>query len=218
MRILVVDDHQLFIDGIRHIITSLDKDIEILEATSADHARQHLDASSELDLVLLDLRLPDIDGLQVLERLKAERPEVCVVILTSYGSLGNWGRLINYGTLTNHGILTSYGQPHDVTDRVLRHVGVAVEVAGIQIGAEAFELVHFGIARAIGADHRNAALQKGTGEVQPGAPADAGDQDRIAAHGLRNSARVWMLSMKHPPSAVVLVCELPSITPRDFTQ
>ena len=45
-----------------------------------------------------------------------------------------------------------------------------------------------------------------------------GDECCVCFQGLRNSARVWMFSMKQPPSAVVLVCELLSITPRDFTQ
>ena len=82
MRILVVDDHQLFIDGIRHIITSLDKDIEILEATSADHARQHLDASSELDLVLLDLHMPGLGGRSIMQHHRVQNDCLPIVIIS----------------------------------------------------------------------------------------------------------------------------------------
>jgi hypothetical protein len=41
---------------------------------------------------------------------------------------------------------------------------------------------------------------------------------RHGYHGFRNSARVWMFSRKQPPNAVVLVWELLSLVPRDFTQ
>jgi len=67
MRILIVDDHQLFIDGIRHITNSLDKAIDILEATSADLARQYLENSTELDLVLLDLHMPGLGGKSIMQ-------------------------------------------------------------------------------------------------------------------------------------------------------
>jgi DNA-binding NarL/FixJ family response regulator len=82
MRILIVDDHQLFIDGIRHIITSLDKDIEILEATSANLAMQHLEASTDLDLVLLDLHLPGLGGRAIMQHPHIQEACLPVVIIS----------------------------------------------------------------------------------------------------------------------------------------
>ena len=82
MRILIVDDHQLFIDGIRYILTSLVKDIEILEATSADHARQQLDASLELDLVLLDLHMPGLGGRSIMQHPRIQKACLPVVIIS----------------------------------------------------------------------------------------------------------------------------------------
>ena len=58
-------------------------------------------------------------------------------------------------------------------------------------------------------------------ELYPNPATDAGDQDGIfhcRIYSIRNSARVWMFSRKQPPRAVVLVWELASMTPRDFTQ
>ena len=68
------------------------------------------------------------------------------------------------------------------------------------------------------ANHRNSPVQEGQGKVQADAFTDSRDEDGLHAHGFRNSARVWMFSLKQPPRAVVLVWELVSITPRDLTQ
>ena len=67
--------------------------------------------------------------------------------------------------------------------------------------------------------------QEGPRKVQANSLSMPRDQDGILVllegvlvHGLRNSARVWMFSLKQPPRAVVLVWEFVSITPRDLTQ
>jgi len=57
-----------------------------------------------------------------------------------------------------------------------------------------------------------------TDTVQANTLCNPRDEDRVLVHGFRNSARVWMFSLKQPPRAVVLVWELVSITPRDLTQ
>ena len=75
-----------------------------------------------------------------------------------------------------------------------------------------------GVVGPVGGDDRVTARDEGLDQVQAEPLRRAGHQDRVAFHGLRNSARVWMLSRKQPPSAVVLVFELVSITPRDLTQ
>ena len=82
MRILIVDDHQLFIDGIRHIIASLDEGIEILEATSADQAWQHLEACVDLDLVLLDLHMPGLGGQLIMQHPHIQDACLPIVIIS----------------------------------------------------------------------------------------------------------------------------------------
>ncbi len=67
MRILIIDDHQLFIDGIRHILNTLDDDVDIIEATSAADAIHYMVSISDLDLVLLDLHIPGLDGRSILQ-------------------------------------------------------------------------------------------------------------------------------------------------------
>ena len=65
--ILVVDDDEGLRESFRLI---LDDDYEILEATDGPRALDVV-RSAHVDLVLLDIRLPGMDGVEVLERLKA---------------------------------------------------------------------------------------------------------------------------------------------------
>jgi DNA-binding NarL/FixJ family response regulator len=80
VKIFVADDHSLFRDGV----------ISLLEAGGYEVIGQAGDGRSALekillihpDLVLLDINMPEMDGLQVLKRVKSAHPEILVVILT----------------------------------------------------------------------------------------------------------------------------------------
>ena len=82
IRILVVDDHAVVRSGLRQLFK--DTEIEIVaEATSGSEA---LTAASrdDVDLVLLDIRMPDGDGLNALGRIKLDHPDVPVLIFSAY--------------------------------------------------------------------------------------------------------------------------------------
>ncbi len=82
--ILLVDDE----DTIRLFLekTLRDEGYEALTAATGEEALET--AMNELpDLMLLDLKLPDINGIEVLKRLKEEIPEVCVIMLTAFGDI-----------------------------------------------------------------------------------------------------------------------------------
>jgi DNA-binding NarL/FixJ family response regulator len=83
VKILVCDDHALFRDGLARVLVDLDPEAELLEADSAAEALKRVAAHPELDLVLLDLQLPDADGLSVLEQVGERFPVVPVVVVSS---------------------------------------------------------------------------------------------------------------------------------------
>lgn len=83
MKLLVCDDHALFREGLGFVLRQLDAEAEVLEAVDADQAFAQVAAQPELDLVLLDLGLPGVDGLEALRRLRAEHPEVPVAIVSA---------------------------------------------------------------------------------------------------------------------------------------
>lgn len=82
MKILIVDDHALFREGLRHVLLQLDKDGEILEAGQCDEAFKLTGAHPDIDLVLLDLSLPGMDGLAGLATFREQFPDVPVVVMS----------------------------------------------------------------------------------------------------------------------------------------
>ena len=84
MHILVADDHNLVRDGLKPFLYELDPDAVILDAANFDEALAHAKANDALGLVLLDLRMPGMNGLQGVEIMRKTRPGVPVVILSGH--------------------------------------------------------------------------------------------------------------------------------------
>jgi DNA-binding NarL/FixJ family response regulator len=82
VHILIVDDHPLFIDGIRYFVNLLDDDVEIMEATSVDEAVRKLDSGAPLDLLLLDLHMPGLDGLSIMQHKRVRNTCLPVIIIS----------------------------------------------------------------------------------------------------------------------------------------
>lgn len=83
MKILVADDHALIREAFRHLLTELEGDMVVLEAGDCDSACRLIAQHPDLDLVLLDLRLPGAGGLATLEKLRTEYPTLPVVVVSA---------------------------------------------------------------------------------------------------------------------------------------
>lgn len=82
-RILIIDDNVDLADNLREILE--DEGLEVLVAYGGSHALEVLSAET-VDLVLSDLKMPDLDGVEVLRYLKARWPALPVVIMTAFAS------------------------------------------------------------------------------------------------------------------------------------
>lgn len=82
--ILIVDDEK----NIRMTVSEAlaEMDVRIDTAVNGEEALTKL-RENDFGLVLLDLRMPGIDGMEVLERLRRERPEIRIVIITAHGTV-----------------------------------------------------------------------------------------------------------------------------------
>jgi DNA-binding NarL/FixJ family response regulator len=83
MKILLVDDHPLFREGLAELLKGLDPEVQPLQAGDANAAMRQIKLHSDIDLVLLDLHMPGRTGLDLLGELKKEVPSVPVVVLSS---------------------------------------------------------------------------------------------------------------------------------------
>jgi DNA-binding NarL/FixJ family response regulator len=81
MRVLIADDHPLILAGIKHSLEEADG-FDVVAETNNGSQVLPLVSQTKPDLALLDMRMPGMDGLTCLDRIRARHPEVKVVILS----------------------------------------------------------------------------------------------------------------------------------------
>jgi DNA-binding NarL/FixJ family response regulator len=83
INVLIVDDHPIMREGLRKL---LEEEADIVVVAEAGTGQQALDIARDMqpDVVLLDINLPNLNGIQVTSRLKAERSGIAVILLTAY--------------------------------------------------------------------------------------------------------------------------------------
>jgi two-component system nitrate/nitrite response regulator NarL len=97
VRILIVDDHPLVIDGIKTMLK--DETYFHIEAATktGKEALAFLDGSPAVDIILLDINLPDTDGLKLCEQIRTKNKSVKIIGLTYVNEAGIITQLIKRG-------------------------------------------------------------------------------------------------------------------------
>lgn len=95
-RVLVVDDEKFIRITLEQCLSEAGHQVDL--AVNGEHALQKLE-ENEFELVLLDIKLPDIDGIEVLRRLKRRLPEQPVVMITAYGTIATAVEAIKLGAV-----------------------------------------------------------------------------------------------------------------------
>ena len=97
IRIVVADDHPIFRDGLCKLL-ALEEDFEVV--AQASDGRQVLDVLQQFapDILLLDLKMPGLDGLATLQRLQAVKNKTRVIVLTASDDKNEFVQAMKLGT------------------------------------------------------------------------------------------------------------------------
>src|SRR3989338_1759004 len=99
MKILLVDDHALFRDGMRYVLQQLPEEVEILEAGNFPDGLKLATQHPELDLALLDLNMPGSEGPISIRFFHQRYPHIPVVVISGEEGRGYMEKVMNYGAM-----------------------------------------------------------------------------------------------------------------------
>jgi DNA-binding NarL/FixJ family response regulator len=83
IRIVIADDHAVVRHGLAQLVATI-RDVELVGAAADGEEAVALCAEHSPDVVLMDLEMPVLDGIEATRRIKATQPDVAVVVLTSF--------------------------------------------------------------------------------------------------------------------------------------
>ena len=83
--VMLVDDEVQFIDTVGKRLTA--RGLKLLTAYSGEECLENLSAHDTLDAVVLDMKMPGMDGITALKKIKQEHPLVEVIMLTGHGTM-----------------------------------------------------------------------------------------------------------------------------------
>jgi two-component system invasion response regulator UvrY len=118
-KILVVDDHTIVREGLKQILSGVP---DIVVAGEASDGNQALDKArkGDYDLLLLDIAMPGVSGLDVLKQLKAEKPDLPILMLSIYPEQQYAVRTLKAGA---SGYLTKESAPEELIAAIRKVCG-----------------------------------------------------------------------------------------------
>ena len=116
VKVLITDDHQIIIDGLKSLLEDKEQIKVIAEASNGKEALDTLDLI-QVDVVLMDIDMPILNGIEATKKIKAEYPETKVIILSMYKESGLIKTLIKIGA---DGYLLKNSDKDELVDAITR--------------------------------------------------------------------------------------------------
>jgi len=128
---IVIDDEQIVLDSVSKILTGEDYEVDV-SLSGREGLNQAIE--KEYDIVLTDIRMPDIGGMRVLRDVKRAKPALPVVMITGYASVKSAVQAMKLGA-------ADYIEKPFTPDQLLKAVASALDIAATQV-PEAQDLIH----------------------------------------------------------------------------
>ena len=131
MKALVIDDEQIVLDSVRKILTDENYEVDVsLSGREGLNRAIH----KEYDIVLTDIRMPDIGGMRVLRDVRRARPSLPVLMITGYASVQSAVQAMKLGA-------ADYIEKPFSPEQLIKAVASALDIAATQVPEEQ-ALVH----------------------------------------------------------------------------
>jgi DNA-binding NarL/FixJ family response regulator len=115
-RVLIADDQRIVREGLAMVLGLL-PGLELVGTASNGHEAIELAAEHHPDIVLMDLRMPDIDGVEATRQIRAEHPDTQVIVLTTYADDSSIFAALQAGA---RGYLTKDAGPEEIAAAIER--------------------------------------------------------------------------------------------------
>jgi DNA-binding NarL/FixJ family response regulator len=134
LRVLVADDHLIFRDGLRALLSSV-PDAELVGEAATGEEAVALASSLQPDVVLMDLQMPDLNGIEATRRIVRDSPHIRVLVVTMFEDDGSVLAAMRAGA---RGYLLK-GATHSEMARAIRAVGEGEAIFSPTIAARLME-------------------------------------------------------------------------------
>jgi len=94
LEVLVIDDESVICDACEMVLA--EKGHSVAKSTNGTDGLRAI-RQQTYDIVLLDMKLPDMDGMQILKTVLEEKPDLCIIVMTGYSSISNAVEAIKQG-------------------------------------------------------------------------------------------------------------------------
>jgi two-component system invasion response regulator UvrY len=136
IRILLVDDHSIVRDGLKRILAAT-TDLEVAGEAASGEAALALVKANDYDVAMLDMSMPGLSGIDLIKRLKLEKPKLRILVLSMHGEQQYAARALKAGA-------AGYLNKDSAADQLLRvlrklaaggvHIGDAAAASLLQSG------------------------------------------------------------------------------------
>jgi len=99
LKVLLVDDHALFRDGMRYVLQQLADEVDILDTGNFNEALKLAQENTDIDLALLDLNMPDSEGVPSLQHFHQRFPDVPLVVVSGSDQRDDIENVMNLGAM-----------------------------------------------------------------------------------------------------------------------